>query len=242
MENNTTNRLSMIDNKILIKDNFAIIITTSFVLSIIYLYLFKINNIDKNTIMSFEQSIFVIISAIILVFNESLISYSSISKITNLLNNLKKNENKDLIFSKIGKTNEEVAPNYDEYLNVLDKRLKEFKNQIDLFRKNSYILYSLFTISGFVAILISLTSINFSIDKNIHSSLHIYKPFIVEFFIMIQIFLIPSWIISAYQAEIQKSEILSFFRKTSAIVADFKLYLEEIENKNIDAIIKSDIS
>ena len=236
--NNIANNkiLPSIDDKVLIKDNLKLIFvfTTIFILS--YIILFKIN-LTSELLMVFEQTIFIIISAIIVVFNESLISYSSISKITNLLNNLKKKETKEIIFSKIEKKENEISPNYDEYLNTLNERVREFKKNIEKFRKNSYKLYTIFTISGFIAIICSISIINtetISHLKIIQLYLHPFKIYLIEFFIALQISLIPTWIISAHQSEKQKNEIMNFFENPIEIVKDLKKYLEEIEEKEIN--------
>jgi hypothetical protein len=240
--NNKNKILLVIDNKVLIKDNLKAIFFIILFFIAFYIFFFKIN-IKANTIIAFEQTIFVIISAIMLVFNESLISYSSISKIINLLNNLKKKETKDIIFSIIGKEEHELSPNYEEYLNTLNERIREFKKNIEIFRKNSYRLYTIFTISGFFAIICSLSILNIEISKllshNIYSFLHTIKPYLIEFFMILQISLIPTWLISAYQAEKQKSQILYFFEHPSEIVKDFKKYLEEIEEKEINMSLKN---
>jgi len=49
--------------------------------------------------------------------------------------------------------------------------------------------------------------------------------------------LVPVWIISAHQIEKQKNKILLFFTDPAKIVKDFKWYIEEIEAKNINALI-----
>ncbi len=235
--NNTANKiLPFIDNEILIKDNLKLISISTIIFILSYIILFKIN-LTSESLMVFEQTIFIIISAIIVVFNESLISYSSISKIINLLNNLKKKETKEIIFSKIGKKEDEVSPNYDEYLNTLNERVKEFKKNIEKFRKNSYKLYTVFTISGFIAIICSISIINTETInhlKIIQSYLHPFKTYLIEFFIALQVSLIPTWIISAHQSEKQKSKIMIFFENPIEIVKDFKKYLEEIEEKKIN--------
>ena len=112
-----------------------------------------------------------------------------------------------------------------------------FKKNIERFRKNSYKLYTIFTISGFIAIICSITIINTEMInhlKIIQLYLHPFKIYLIEFFIALQVSLIPTWIISAHQSEKQKNEIMNFFENPIEIVKDFEKYLEEIEEKKIN--------
>jgi hypothetical protein len=242
MNNNfEKNRLPFIDNKVFIRDYINIKTFIPFIIIIFfYCFLFSV----KIDILSFEQAIFIIISAIILFFNESLISNSAIAKITNLLNNLTKKEIKNIVFSKIGKEEGEIEPNYDEYLKILKNRINNFKHDIETFRRKSYKLYSYFTISGFIAIILSITTIRHTIlGPNLLPIIHVLhhlKPYLIELCIIFQMFLIPIWIISAYQTEKIKNNVLSFFENPSKIVEDFKKYLDEIDNKKIGAFINND--
>jgi len=241
-KNNTNKLTARFDSINLIKNLKSIIIYT-LLFTILYLFFFKIN-LKTEPLMVFEQTIFIIMSVIIIVFNESLISDSSIFKIRNLLNNLKETKTKEIIFSKVGRKEDEISPNYEEYFNILNEKVEKFEKDKKIFSKNSYRLYTIFTISGFIAIICSVSSVNLIDMKiiNFHINqiyLHLFKTYLIGIFIALQICLIPIWIISAHQSEKQKNKIMNFFENPIEIVKDFEKYLEEIEDKQINMYLNN---
>jgi hypothetical protein len=96
-----------------------------------------------------------------------------------------------------------------------------------------------FTVFGFFVIVSSLISseslfINWLLSDTITlNKLHKFKVYFLNFFICGQFFTIPIWIISAYQAQQQKNEIIKFF-DVENISVKLKEYIEERNLKNIE--------
>ena len=66
------------NKKIIIKDYPEGAFLCIFIVSIILSIIFNPINYDKNSILTFEQTIFVILSAVLFVFNEAIIGYTAI--------------------------------------------------------------------------------------------------------------------------------------------------------------------
>jgi len=131
-------RLPEIDNKILIKDWFWVIVFLILLVAIIFNFYLEFN-LKVENLINFEQAIFVIISAIMLVFNESLISYSTINKISTQLNKLSSKDIKEKVFIQLNSSDQNyLETQYEAYLNILKERVDIFKKSVEKFRNNSY--------------------------------------------------------------------------------------------------------
>ena len=238
-------RLPEIDNKILIKDWFWIIVFLILLVAVVFSAYLEFN-LKVENLISFEQTIFVILSAVMLVFNESLISYSTINKISTQLNKLSNKDIKEKVFMQLNRDNQNyLETQYEDYLNVLKERVEIFKKNIEKFRNNSYKLYMIFTICGFLVLLagiIKISALN-QIDgllSNFFDTIMKLQSLIINFFVLIQSLFIPVWVFATHQAQKQKSLILIFFENPSEIVNDFKSYLNEINAKDIKIILRKE--
>ena len=238
-------RLPEIDNKILIKDWFWVIVFLILLVAIIFNFYLEFN-LKVENLINFEQAIFVIISAIMLVFNESLISYSTINKISTQLNKLSSKDIKEKVFIQLNSSDQNyLETQYEAYLNILKERVDIFKKSVEKFRNNSYKLYMIFTICGFLVLLVGITKPSDlkQIDEllsNFFDTNMKLQILLTNFFILIQSLFIPIWVFAAHQAQKQKSSILMFFENPSEIVNDFKNYLDEINAKEIKTILSKD--
>jgi bacteriorhodopsin len=238
-------RLPEIDNKILIKDWFWVIVFLILLVAIIFNFYLEFN-LKVENLINFEQAIFVIISAIMLVFNESLISYSTINKISTQLNKLSSKDIKEKVFIQLNSSDQNyLETQYEAYLNILKERVDIFKKSVEKFRNNSYKLYMIFTICGFLVLLVGITKTSDlkQIDEllsNFFDTNMKLQILLTNFFILIQSLFIPIWVFAAHQAQKQKSSILMFFENPSEIVNDFKNYLDEINAKEIKTILSKD--
>lgn len=77
------------NKKNIIKDYSSAVFVLVVVAAIVFSLMISVKY-DTATLLTFEQTIFVILSAILFVFHESVIGYSTISKIRNSINNFKK--------------------------------------------------------------------------------------------------------------------------------------------------------
>ena len=103
--------------KNLIKDYSKRVIYLVFILSILAAFLLDVKY-NTSVLLTFEQTIFVILSAILFVFHEAIIGYSTISKIRNSINNFKKTEIKDQVLLLIGVS--DIEKDYDDFLNTVE--------------------------------------------------------------------------------------------------------------------------
>lgn len=225
------------NKKIIIKDYPVIIFLSILVLSILLSFICNPLSYDKNSILSFEQTIFVILSAVLFVFNESIIGYTTISKIRNKINKFKEIKIKKEVLIKVGISGEETENNYSEFFRTTEEDIFYFQKSISKFKRNSFFLYLCFAIVGLLLIFISIldlqsTSHTFFTDFKLSSIIN----FLITIFIISQILSIFIWIISAYQAEKQKHNILNYF-EIDNISKKMKIYIEEINSKKIDMTI-----
>jgi len=227
---------SILNRKILIKNHPKKIIYIPLVFSIIFSYIVSLK-LDISILLTFEQTIFVILSAILFVFHESIIGYSTISKIRNKINEYKKNNIKLRMLSFLNKKG--ASKNYDDFLVETERDIVNFSKGVEEFKRKSYRLYIIFTIFGFLVIVVSLISsdslfINFLLNDTVTlDKLSRLKVYLLNFFIFGQFFTIPIWIISAYQAQQQKNEIINFF-DIENISGKLKEYIQEKNLKNIE--------
>lgn len=108
---------------------------------------------DTSVLLTFEQTIFVILSAILFVFHEAVMGYSTISKIRNSINSFKKKEIKEQVLLLIGNSN--IEKDYDEFLNTVEDDVIIFQESVTEFKRKSFTLYSIF---GLFAVALSIIS------------------------------------------------------------------------------------
>ncbi len=212
--------------KILIKDFLAVLLSIGILVSIALLYFFDIK-LETALLLSFEQSIFIILSAILVVFHESIVGYRTLSKIANMINNFKKDSARQAVFSSIDLGS---SDKYDEFVESSKNRISKFKVNIMIFKRNSFFIYILFTILGIIVIAFSL--INIESSWIVKGNIILDKSIVIEFLVFFQIYLIPIWIISAFQSERQKSKVLQYF-DVSTFSKQIKLYLKDAEEKSL---------
>jgi len=209
-----------------------------FLATIIVLPLLINLNVDSTIITGLEQSLFVVLSAILFVFNDSVVGYETVSKIKNTLDKLSQKEIKSKVLVAIGSDNS-IA--YEEFLEQTKGQITKFNKVIYKFKKKSYQFYLFFSFLGLLAlflVLIEKDSIVLTITVNLlkqsTTSIDAYKillytkSYIIDFSIITQFILIIIWIISAIQAEKQKTDLLNYLDGARAI-ENVKKY---IENKN----------
>jgi hypothetical protein len=205
----------IIERKIFIKDiNTSRIGGSVIIFSSLMTILINIK-LNISTVVTIEQALFVILSAVIVVFNESILGYKNISRLKNEINRLKKYEIKERIKVLSSKDNDVLEMYYEEYLNKLSGFLEKFKSEVLKFRRRSYKLYLIFTFLGIIIILITLISskcllANILLDKLEWNWTILVKKYSLFFFLYAQITLIPVWIYSAFQAEKQKNDIFKY--------------------------------
>ncbi|WP_434637392.1 hypothetical protein MLC35_01030 [Sulfurimonas sp. NW7] len=231
----------IIDKKIWISEYSRVLLYGVLILSVLLSFIFSLK-IETATLLSFEQTIFVIISAILFVFNESIISYSTISKIRNKINDLKKKNVKNDILSYIG--NQSAIKQYDDFLNDVEMDIVRFSKTIETFKRKSYKLYMFFSLFGFIVIIITIVKSNSVIltflqgnDWIGYGTMLALKVIAVKFFVFGQLLSIPVWIISAYQTQLQKHEMLKYF-EIKNISEKLEFYIKEKQEKNIDLQVR----
>jgi len=220
------------NKKNIIKDYSSIVLIIVISVAIVLSLLINIKY-SSAILLTFEQAIFVILSAILFVFHESIIGYSTISKIRNSINNFKKKDIKNQVLLLIGDSN--IEKDYDEFLNTTENDIIVFQENITEFKRRSFMLYSAFAIFGLLIIILSMidgSSIIFTYFRNKIEILSLIKHFMIDFFVLIQIFTIPIWVISAFQAEQQKHKMIKYF-EIDTISIKIKEYVEETRKKSI---------
>jgi hypothetical protein len=225
---------NILAQKILLK-NYTQLHLGIFILLIIILPIIININIDSAIITGLEQSLFIVLSAILFVFNDSVVGYKTVTKIRNTLDKLSKPEIKNKVLEAIGSTNGSV---YEEFLAQTKGQIAKFNKVIYKFKKKSYQFYILFSFLGLMALFITLIERDslivalivslFEQPSDIYNTLSYLKAYIVEISIVTQFLLIIIWIISAIQAEKQKANLLNYLDGTNAI-SNVKAY---IDNKN----------
>ena len=124
------------NKKNIIKDYSGVAFILVIVVAIIFSFIISVKY-DTSTLLTFEQTIFVILSAILFVFHESVIGYSTISKIRNSINNFKKKDIKNQVLLLIGDSN--IEKDYDEFLNTVEDNIIVFQENITEFKRKSFI-------------------------------------------------------------------------------------------------------
>jgi len=193
-------------------------------------------------VLSIEQSLFIILAAVIVVFNESVISYKNISQLRNKINKLKQNENKTNILNWMGES--EHGNSYDEFLTELDGYHVDFAKKSDKFKSRSYKLYIIFSMIGLFVIVFSLINFNnitnFLINEGIENKyiqmLLPTKYHIVNACIYTQIVLIIIWAISALQSELQKRRMIEYVE-----IKNIKKHIEQYINDNLEKKIEHNL-
>lgn len=223
------------NKKNIIKDYSKQVFISVIILAIIFSLLINIKY-NSAILLTFEQAIFVILSAILFVFHESVIGYSTISKIRNSINKFKKKDIKNQVLLLIGDSN--IEKDYDEFLNTTEDDIIVFQENITEFKRKSFMLYSIFAIFGLMIIVFSMidnSSFIFTYFSFFKDNLVIFiniKHYMINFFVLMQIFVIPIWVISAFQAEQQKHKMLKYF-EIDTISLKIKEYVEQTRKKSI---------
>lgn len=151
---------NILDKKILLKDSgwFEFIIFVLILIVLVYVFDFKL---DKSTITGVEQTLFIILSAILFVFNDSIVGYKTITKIKDTLKKLESSEIKTKVLNHIGQDKE---LSYDEFIAQSEGKIIKFNKVIYKFKKSSYKLYIIFSLSGLLALLFTLADISIIIN------------------------------------------------------------------------------
>ena len=221
--------------KNLIKDYSKLTIYSVLISSVVLALLLNIKY-DTGVILTFEQTIFVILSAILFVFHEAIIGYSTISKIRNSINNFKKKDIKNQVLLLIGASG--IEKDYDDFLNTVEDDIIVFQENVTEFKRKSFTLYSIFAIFGLFAVglsMISKSSFLFTYFSSMETNIYFFvqlKYFLIDFFVISQILAIPIWVISAFQAERQKHEMMKYF-EVDSISQKIKEYVEQTRKKSI---------
>jgi len=175
-------------------------------------------HINLATLLTLEQTLFVALSAILLVFHESIISYSALSSLFDKLSKLRKEDMQLKVFSYIDSKSSEKE--YKDYLSQLESNISYYKSLVQEYKRASYLIYALFTLIGVFIVLFSLM---FALEKH----------FLLSLFLYMQIFLFLLWIVSAFHSERQKQKVLQSL-KTNQIAKDIKEYIKKNEEKSIE--------
>jgi len=211
----------ILNKKIYIKDyTLGHIIISIIILCIIAYFVPLKSNSDVTILIGVEQAFFVILSAILFVFHDSIIGFKSISKLRNEINKLSTEEIKSKILQYIDTP--EQSANYNEFLTTIDKQMISFTKESDKFKQKSYKLYVIFSILGLIAITLSLIGSYLIVDK-----------YIMDMCIYTQILLVLLWVISAFQAEKQKIQMFSFI-SIKNIKTNIKKYIDSKNQKEIE--------
>ena len=227
--------------KILIKSHPILSVISIILLSSLACYILTLK-IGTEVLIGTQQALFVILSAILFVFHESVIGFQSISKVRNKINKLSSQEVKNQIMLLISASDAEK--DYEEFLTTIDKEMIRFKEDVRNFRRNSYILYVIFSLLGLIIILCSLIdghSTIISITNNIQPYLHTIKLHSINFSLFAQLFLISLWIISAFQAERQKAAMFKYLN-VEQIAPNVQKYITAKRTKAINLSIDGQFS
>jgi hypothetical protein len=224
--------------KILLK-NYTTLHLVAFILVIIILPIIINIDIDSTIITGLEQSLFIVLSAILFVFNDSVVGYKTVTKIKNTLDKLSKTEIKNKVLEAIGSQNSSA---YEEFLAQTKGQITKFNKVIYKFKKKSYQFYILFSFLGLAALFVTLVEkdsliITFIVSffdqpSDIYNILSYIKSYIIEFSVVTQFLLIIIWIISAIQSERQKANLLNYLDGANAI-KNVRAYIERKNNINI---------
>jgi hypothetical protein len=217
---------NILDKKIIIKDYPYWTLIIVFILSSVLSVFVKLKT-DTIIIISLEQTLFVILTAVLFVFHDSMVGYENIKRIRNKIADLKKSDNKNKIESVMSLN--DVSLEIEEFLTNTDKEIITFKNQVRKFRLNSYILYVIFALLGLMVVYGSLIENNSILVQSIKE---LEKLTATVFLLYIQMLLILVWIISAFQSEKQKSEILKYLNAEN-IAPNAEKYIKDKRIKDI---------
>lgn len=226
---------SITNKKNLIKDHATIVIVSVLILSLLSTWLINLNH-STSILLTFEQTIFVILSAILFVFHEAVIGYSTISKIRNSINSFKKKNIKNQVLLLIGDNS--IEKDYDEFLNTVEDDILVFQENITEFKRKSFVLYSVFAILGLMIIALSMIDSDslvfsyFSFFENRLAQLASIKHRLIDFFLIMQILTLPIWVVSAFQAEKQKNDMLKYFDIDTISIKIIE-YVEQTRKKSI---------
>ncbi|MDD2886812.1 MAG: hypothetical protein PHY66_03345 [Aliarcobacter sp.] len=219
---------AILEKKILLKDaewkEWSI-----FVVLIGFLVFLLDFKLDASTITGVEQALFIILSAILFVFNDSIVGYKTITKIKDTLKKLENSEIKTKVLNHIG---EDKALSYDEFIAQSEGKIVKFNKVIYKFKKKSYQLYMIFSLSGLLALILVLADISICKDFLNSITLQYFKSNLIDTLIIIQFLLIPVWVVSAIQAEKQKADLLLYLDGSNAI-KNVKKYIEDKEQIDI---------
>ena len=205
------------NRKILIHDYFLVVICMTIFIAFI-LSIFGYINITFSVLLTLEQTLFVALSAILLVFHESIISYSVLSNLTTKLAKLKKEDMELKVLSYIDSRSSKKE--YQDFLSQVESNIALYKIRVQNYKRASYKIYAIFS---FIGVLLIFLVLFFGIQKHFLLSLAIYT----------QIILLLVWIVSAYQADKQKQNILNSL-KTKEISKDIKTYIKLNQEKSIE--------
>lgn len=222
---------TILEKKILLKDaDWKIWLI--FILLVVFLVYILDFNMDSQIITGVQQTLFIILSAILFVFNDSIVGYKTITKIKDTLKKLENSEIKTKVLNHIGKENE---LSYNEFIAQSEGKIIKFNKVVYKFKKNSYQLYIFFALCGLLALATILA--DFKIEAEYLKTIKIN---FIDTLLVIQFLLIPIWIISAIQAEKQKSDLLLYLDGSNA-VANVKKYIKDKEQIDIEESMQNTI-
>ena len=225
----------ILEKYVLIKNITILGVFVIFVVTCLLTFLLPFK-LSTDNLISLEQTLFVILTAVIFVFNESIIGFETINKVSNTLGDLKKSSIEQEVKSVMG---ESQAPFYGEFLGKIKKRISEFKEDTNIFKSKSYKLYMIFALLGFLALFVILIKsdavfvrLSLSCPYIDESLVGKVKCFLVDLFVKLQFISILIWVISAKQAEKQKLDLLNYL-DGEKIVEKFRKYMDAKANINI---------
>ncbi len=197
-----------------------------------------------SVLIGIEQALFLILSAILFVFHDSIIGFKSISKLRDEIEKLKEDEIKNIILEDISLKDQSV--NYDEFLSTIDNDMLDYTKIFQNFKRKSYKLYAIFSTFGLLAIILSLIkngrALNWIINNlTLESSIScgiIYRSFIIDYCIYSQILFILLFIYSSFQAEKQKIALFNFLAPQN-IKNNINTYIEEKDNKRLSDALQT---
>lgn len=229
--------------KILLKDHFffsnifSIIASISFCL-VDYFYI-KIIHLDRSLLLDIEQVLFIVISGVIFIFNESIIGNEELRYVQGQIRDIEGNE-KTLgeILHHLSEDNPKRKSYLQEYLGVVNQKIETYFKEMSDFKVLSYRLY--------ITILSIVLIVSFACSTYIKTDNILGEIILIIFKVVFiyQYFIIAIWALSSYQVNKSKRLLDAFFNVTT-MVEIFNLYelkiktsLTEAKSDTLNDIIK----
>lgn len=129
-------------------------LTVLFVVSFLLSIVLKVDDSHIGRLVAAEQVSIFFIGAVLFLFNESIIGYSVLSKLSSNLSKLESKKNQILERLELS-GDKQASIAFAEFIGVMKECLGDYKKRTETFRSISFTVYSIITVVSFVLILLT---------------------------------------------------------------------------------------